>query len=155
MFVPVHDDALFLGDLAIELRPALLVGRQLASDAARIVAEECRLMEVSDPLAGSYYVESLTNQYEAEISALIEKIDSLGGAVAAVESGWMKEQVVASAKDFQRAVGRMVKLQVDGRGEILGTLAAFEGNTLSIQKNEQTETVCRSEVLKASLHFEI
>jgi len=75
---------------------------QLSADATRIIIEECNLCDVLDPLAGSYYVESLTNQYEKEIFNIVSKIDEMGGAVKAVESGWMKREVTKSASEFQR-----------------------------------------------------
>ncbi len=91
---PPFDEPLGLGH-SIE-------ARQLAADAARIIFEECRLADVQDALAGSYYVEHLTNAYEKEIFDLIEKIDEMGGAVKAVESGWMKNEIIRSSVEFQR-----------------------------------------------------
>jgi methylmalonyl-CoA mutase N-terminal domain/subunit len=93
---PPFDEPLGLGH-SIE-------ARQLAADAARIIFEECRLADVQDALAGSYYVEHLTNTYEKEIFDLIEKIDEMGGAVKAVESGWMKDEIIKSSVEFQRKV---------------------------------------------------
>ncbi len=89
--------------------------RQLATDAARIIVEELKLADVRDPFAGSYYIESLTNRYEAEIFALIEEIDKMGGAVKAVESGWMKSEIMASADNEQRQMqlGEIVQVGVN------------------------------------------
>jgi methylmalonyl-CoA mutase N-terminal domain/subunit len=91
---PPYDEALGLGH-SIE-------ARQLAADAARIIMEECRLGDTPDVFAGSYYVEALTDRYEDEIFGLIDEIDRQGGAEKAVESGWMKNEVLRSAEDFQR-----------------------------------------------------
>jgi methylmalonyl-CoA mutase N-terminal domain/subunit len=91
---PPYDEALGLGH-SIE-------ARQLAADASRIIMEECLLGDTPDVFAGSYYVESLTDRYEAEIFGQIEEIDRQGGAEKAVESGWMKNEVLRSAEDFQR-----------------------------------------------------
>ena len=91
---PPFDEPLGLGH-SIE-------ARQLAADAARIIVEECNLCDVSDALAGSYYIESLTNQCEKDIFDIILEIDEMGGALKAVESGWMKNEVARSADAFQR-----------------------------------------------------
>ncbi len=75
---------------------------QLSEDAARILQHEARLVDVTDPLAGSYYVESLTTQIENAAWAEFEKIQKMGGAVAAIESGYMQREVARSAYDRQK-----------------------------------------------------
>jgi methylmalonyl-CoA mutase N-terminal domain/subunit len=57
-----------------------------------------------DPLGGSYFVESLTNQLEEKIVELIEKIEDLGGIVKAVENGWIHKEISNAAYDYQAAV---------------------------------------------------
>jgi methylmalonyl-CoA mutase N-terminal domain/subunit len=83
------------------------------ADAARvalrtqqIIAFESGVTDVADPLAGSYYVESLTDELVARARTLIAEIDGLGGAVAAIESGWMAEQIGESAYRAQQAIER-------------------------------------------------
>jgi methylmalonyl-CoA mutase N-terminal domain/subunit len=83
------------------------------ADAARvalrtqqIIAFESGVTDVVDPLAGSYYVESLTDDLTARARALIAEIDAMGGAVAAVESGWMAEAIGESAYRAQQAIER-------------------------------------------------
>jgi methylmalonyl-CoA mutase, N-terminal domain len=75
---------------------------QLSEDAARILQHEARLVEVTDPLAGSYYVESLTDQIETAAWAEFEKVQSMGGAVAAVENGYMEREIARSAYERQK-----------------------------------------------------
>ncbi len=75
---------------------------QLSEDAARILQHEARLTDVVDPLAGSYYVESLTDQIENAAWAEFNKIQSMGGAVAAVESGYMQRELARSAYERQK-----------------------------------------------------
>jgi methylmalonyl-CoA mutase N-terminal domain/subunit len=70
----------------------------------QIIAHEIGATEVIDPLAGSYYVESLTDKLEGEARALIAKIQELGGSVKAIESGWMQQQIADSAWRAQKAV---------------------------------------------------
>jgi methylmalonyl-CoA mutase N-terminal domain/subunit len=65
---------------------------------------EAGLGEVIDPLAGSYYVESLTDQVEAETWEIMNKIEAMGGAVEAIKSGWMQREVAKSAYHFQKEV---------------------------------------------------
>jgi len=79
-------------------------GWQLNIDAMRILLHEAKLCEVSDPLAGSYYVESLTDQIEEEAWREMERIDAIGGAVAAIEKGYMQQEIAKSAYRFQREV---------------------------------------------------
>jgi methylmalonyl-CoA mutase N-terminal domain/subunit len=75
---------------------------QLSEDAARILQHEARLVDVMDPLAGSYYVESLTDQIEDAAWVEFDKIQSMGGAVAAIESGYMQREVGRSAYERQK-----------------------------------------------------
>ena len=72
----------------------------------QIIAHEIGATEVIDPLAGSYYVESLTDKLEAEARALIDKVQEMGGSVKAIESGWMQLQIADSA--WRAAAGHRV-----------------------------------------------
>jgi methylmalonyl-CoA mutase N-terminal domain/subunit len=60
--------------------------------------------DVVDPLAGSYYVESLTDQIEADALALIAAIDELGGAVAGIDGGFQQREIESAAYDYARAI---------------------------------------------------
>ncbi len=79
---------------------------RIAISTQEILKEEARLTEVIDPLGGSYYVESLTNEMEEKILEVIEKIDQAGGMYAAVESGLVQRMVGESALAFQDRVER-------------------------------------------------
>ena len=70
----------------------------------QVIASESGVASTVDPLAGSYYVEYLTDSLEAEARALIEKVQSVGGAVAAIESGFMQRQIEEAAYDHARRV---------------------------------------------------
>jgi len=70
----------------------------------QIIAYESGVADTVDPLAGSYYVEYLTNQIEEKAAKYIEQIDAMGGAVAAIEKGFMQREIVESAYRFQREV---------------------------------------------------
>ncbi len=79
---------------------------KLALRTQQIIAYESGVAGVVDPLAGSYYVESLTNDLIERAGALINEIDALGGSVAVVESGWMQARIAESAYAAQQAVER-------------------------------------------------
>ena len=70
----------------------------------QIVAYESGLADVIDPLAGSYYVEAMTNKLEAEAWDYIKKIDDMGGAVAAIEKGYIQKEIQDSAYKWQMDV---------------------------------------------------
>jgi methylmalonyl-CoA mutase N-terminal domain/subunit len=70
----------------------------------QIVAYESGLADVVDPLAGSYYVEAMTNQIEAEALTYIKKIDDIGGAVVAIEQGYIQKEIQDSAYKWQKEV---------------------------------------------------
>lgn len=70
----------------------------------QVVAYESGLADVVDPLAGSYYVEAMTNQIEAEALKYIQKIDDIGGAVVAIEEGYIQREIQESAYKWQKEV---------------------------------------------------
>lgn len=78
----------------------------------QIVAYESGLADVIDPLAGSYYVEALTNKIEKEAWDYIKKIDELGGAVAAIEKGYIQKEIQDSAYKWQMDVESGAKVIV-------------------------------------------
>ncbi|MGQ9623913.1 MAG: acyl-CoA mutase large subunit family protein [Candidatus Bathycorpusculaceae bacterium] len=70
----------------------------------QIIAYESGVTETVDPLAGSYYIEYLTKEIEERAMKYIEQIDSLGGAVSAIEKGFMQKEITESAYKYQREV---------------------------------------------------
>ncbi len=78
----------------------------------QIIAYESGVADTVDPLAGSYHIEYLTSQIEEEATRYIEKIDSLGGATAAVEKGYMQREIVESAYRYQKEVESKEKVVV-------------------------------------------
>jgi len=70
----------------------------------QILATEAGGTAAADPLGGSYYIEALTDELAADARGLIDEVDRLGGAVAAVESGWVQEAIEQSAFDSHRRV---------------------------------------------------
>jgi len=76
----------------------------LALRTQQVIAEESGVAAVADPLGGSYFVESLTDQMEEAAMAYIKRIDDMGGIVKAVEEGYPQREIARSAYDFQRQV---------------------------------------------------
>jgi len=70
----------------------------------QIIAHESGVVDTVDPLAGSYYIEYLTNEIEDKAARYIEQIDTMGGAVAAIEKGFMQREITESAYRYQKDV---------------------------------------------------
>ncbi|MBD0278541.1 MAG: methylmalonyl-CoA mutase [Flavisolibacter sp.] len=85
---------------------------RIALRTQQIVAFESGAPDTVDPLAGSYFVESLTNEIEQQARQLINKIDALGGSVAAIEQGFMQDEIARSAYDYQRKIEKGEKIIV-------------------------------------------
>jgi len=77
---------------------------QIALRTQQIVAHESGVTNSVDPLAGSYYLESLTNKIEKEVSAYLEKIDKLGGMTRAIEQGYIQKEIQDAAYRYQKEV---------------------------------------------------
>jgi len=117
---PPYDEPLGLG--------WSLEAMQLSLDAARIVQHEGKLTEVLDPLAGSYYIEAMTDQLEEEAWKIINKIEAMGGAVAAVENGFIQSELARSAYQHQK--------DIETRQRIVVGVNAFLGeNELEVSTN--------------------
>lgn len=84
----------------------------LALRTQQIIANESGAADIIDPLAGSYYVEAMTNQIESEAEAYIAQIDKLGGAVRAIENGFVQMEITKNAYDQQLAVENNKKIVV-------------------------------------------
>lgn len=77
---------------------------QVALRTQQIIAHESGVADSVDPLAGSYVIEALTDQIEAIASEYIDKIDALGGALQAINSGFMQNEILEAAYQAQRAI---------------------------------------------------
>jgi methylmalonyl-CoA mutase N-terminal domain/subunit len=77
---------------------------KIALRTQQILGYESGVADTVDPLGGSYFVESLTNEIEARATEYIEKIDGMGGAVAAIEAGWIQDEIHEAAFRIQQAV---------------------------------------------------
>ncbi|MEM9951378.1 MAG: methylmalonyl-CoA mutase family protein [Chloroflexota bacterium] len=77
---------------------------QIALRTQQIIAHETGVADTVDPLGGSYYIESLTDTIEEQARAYISKIDDLGGALQAIEAGFINKEIQDAAYSYQRAV---------------------------------------------------
>src|SRR5262249_18619032 len=77
---------------------------RIALRTQQIIAYESGAPQTVDPLAGSYYVESLTNEIENRAQAYLEKIEALGGMVRALERGYVQQEIQITAYEYQQAV---------------------------------------------------
>jgi methylmalonyl-CoA mutase N-terminal domain/subunit len=78
--------------------------QRIALRTQQIIAYETGVADTIDPMAGSFYVEHLTNELERQAQEYMDQIERLGGAVAAIESGWVQAQIAEASWEFQRRV---------------------------------------------------
>jgi methylmalonyl-CoA mutase N-terminal domain/subunit len=95
---------------------------QVALRTQQIIAHESGVTKTADPLAGSYYLESLTRNLEAGATRLLERVEDLGGARKAIESGFVHREIQESAYRFQKSVD-------EGRTIIVGVNKFTEGSS--------------------------
>jgi len=85
---------------------------EIALRTQQILAEETGVVNTTDPLAGSYFVEALTNEIEEKAWEYIEKIDGMGGMIAAIEKGFPQMEIADSAYKYQRQLESKEKIMV-------------------------------------------
>ena len=85
---------------------------EIALRTQQILAEETGVVNTIDPLAGSYFIESLTNEIEEKAWEYIEKIDAMGGMIAAIEKGFPQMEIADAAYKFQRQLENKEKIMV-------------------------------------------
>ena len=82
----------------------------LALRTQQIIAYQSGAADTIDPLAGSYYIEAMTDKFQAEAEEYIRKIDEMGGAVKAIETGYMQSEIQNSAYELQVAIEKNRKI---------------------------------------------
>jgi methylmalonyl-CoA mutase N-terminal domain/subunit len=85
---------------------------QIALRTQQILAYETAIADTIDPIAGSYYVESLTDDIEKKSIEYIKKIDQMGGATVAIENGFIQREIHNSAYDYQTSVDKKDRIVV-------------------------------------------
>jgi methylmalonyl-CoA mutase N-terminal domain/subunit len=118
----------------------------------QVIAHESGVVNTADPLAGSYFVEKLTNDIEAEALEYFRKIDAMGGMVAAIERGFPQREIQEAAYQFQRAVDRKEKIIVGVNDYIMEETpfpilyideSVAESQTASVQRLKATRDNAR------------
>jgi methylmalonyl-CoA mutase N-terminal domain/subunit len=89
--------------------------QRIAVRTQQVIAYESGVADSIDPFAGSYYIESLTNELEAKAWEYLDRIEDMGGAVAAIESGYFQREIQEASYAYQRAIdeGRKVIVGVN------------------------------------------
>jgi methylmalonyl-CoA mutase N-terminal domain/subunit len=85
---------------------------RIALRTQQVVAFESGVTDTADPLAGSYFVETLTSQVEQKALDLMAKIDAMGGSISAIEQGFMQNEIARSAYEYQRNIESAEKIIV-------------------------------------------
>lgn len=119
---------------------------KIALRTQQVVAFESGVAQTADPLAGSYLVESLTDKMEEDALALIERIDAIGGSVAALEQGFMQDEIAKSAYAYQLAIESGEKISVG-----VNKFASSETSdtpVFKIDPNIQQEQIARLKALR-------
>ncbi|MEO8540673.1 MAG: methylmalonyl-CoA mutase family protein [bacterium] len=78
--------------------------QRIALRTQQVIAHETGVTDTVDPMAGSYFVEHLTNELERQAQEYMDKIDAMGGSVAAIEAGWMQNQIAEASWKYQQEV---------------------------------------------------
>ena len=94
--------------------------QRIALRTQQIIAHETGAADTVDPFAGSYYVEHLTNDLERQAVAIMAEVESMGGSVPAIESGWMQNQIAEASWKHQQRVD-------DGEEVVVGVNDFQEG----------------------------
>ena len=121
---------------------------KLALRTQQVIAFESGVTETVDPLAGSYFVETMTNEVESAALAYIARIDALGGAVAAIEAGFMQDEIEQAAYEYAKAVESGAEVVV-GVNRFVDEDAA-EPEVFPVEASLQREQIERVRALKAS-----
>jgi methylmalonyl-CoA mutase, N-terminal domain len=113
----------------------------------QIIAHETGVANTVDPVAGSYAIEHLTNEIESGALAYIEKIDSMGGMLRAIETGFVQTEIQKAAYEYQQAVETKKQVVVGVNDFIAGEERAIP--TLRINPLIEREQIQRLQALRA------
>ena len=138
---------------------------RIALRTQQIVAFESGAPDTVDPLAGSYFVESLTKEVEDNAWKIIAKIDALGGSVAAIEQGYMQDEIARSAYEYQSQIeaGQKIivgvnKFQVTGENKVppfkiddsIRQVQADKLKALKVKRDNAKVAMCLQQINKAA-----
>jgi methylmalonyl-CoA mutase N-terminal domain/subunit len=121
---------------------------QIALRTQQVIAYESGAADTVDPLAGSYFIESLTDEIERQANAYIQKIDALGGARSAIEQGYMQREIQDAAYKAQMAIERQEQIVVGVNR--FTTDEQSDAELLRVDASAQLEQIERLKQVKAS-----
>ena len=116
---------------------------QLQLDATRILIYEAKVSDVNDPWAGSYFMESLTDDIEEKANLEFQKIETIGGAVAAIENGYMPGAVAKSAYEKQRKIEKQEEF-------VVGVNCYTGDNEIDVNVNRAVEDTYDPQLMKTA-----
>ncbi len=122
---------------------------KIALRTQQLIAYETGVINSVDPLGGSYFVEALTDKMEKEANAIFDQIDSLGGVVAAIETGYFQKEIADAAYRYQKEVERKEKFIV-GVNEFVEENEKVDIPILTVSPEVQKGQVKRLTELKQS-----
>jgi methylmalonyl-CoA mutase N-terminal domain/subunit len=105
---------------------------RIALRTQQVIAYESGVPQTIDPLAGSYFVESLTNEIEKRAGDYLKKIDALGGMLKAIERGYVQQEIQNAAYEYQRQVDRQEAVVVG-----VNRFTMAETRTVAIQRVDE------------------
>jgi methylmalonyl-CoA mutase N-terminal domain/subunit len=120
---------------------------EIALRTQQIIAEETGVAHTIDPLAGSYFIESLTNEMESRAWEYIEKIDAMGGMRAAIERGFPQLEIADAAYRFQQQIEAGEKIMVGVNKYVTDT--KHEIPVVDIDQQVEEEQIARLKAVKA------
>lgn len=113
----------------------------------QIIAYESGVTSTVDPMAGSYYIEALTNEMEQKAMEYIQKIDDMGGAITAIEKGFFQKEIADSAYRYQREIDEK-KRTIVGLNEYASEEQECPIELLRIDTKVEKEQLARLQKLK-------
>jgi methylmalonyl-CoA mutase N-terminal domain/subunit len=122
---------------------------KIALRTQQLIAYETGVINSVDPLGGSYFVEALTDKMEKEANAIFDQIDSLGGVVAAIETGYFQKEIADAAYRYQKEVERKEKFIV-GVNEFVEENEKVDIPILTVSPEVQKQQVKRLAELRQS-----
>ena len=127
---------------------------EIALRTQQLIAFETGASNVVDPLGGSWYVESLTDQMEAEAENYFDKIDKLGGVIPAIEMGYFQREIAEASSEYQNQVENKKRIIV-GVNDFVKENEEIEIPILEIRKEVEEEQVLRLKSLKKNRDNEL
>ena len=120
---------------------------RIALRTQQIIANETGIVEFPDPLGGSHVIEELTDKLALEAKNIINEIDNMGGAIAAIEAGWIQNQIAHSAYEYQK--------KVDTTDQVIVGVNKFKEKSKEGSQSYEIDSQAVNEQIKAVKKFKV